>query len=240
MDLCGQISRDLAKSRPRCRKVKECIEVGEPTPNEIIVPAVNALLAKNSLGGGFVFDGYPRFANQIEPLVVAIEERGWEVTKVIVIDLPEDEALKGLLSGLKVKVVPTTLEIIARRLALYHERHSLSLTILLPGKSCHVDGQEQSKKSTSAFSVLPASMITIYSPAEQEKSRQRQNYCQALAEVKKAVAPVSQLLILTPSSTSLLPRLVATLPLSWKKATIMLPVCVLTTLLSMAFDCLYS
>ncbi len=48
-DLCGQISRDLAKEPTPLAKGKKCIEVGEPTPNEIIVPAVNALLAKNSL-----------------------------------------------------------------------------------------------------------------------------------------------------------------------------------------------
>ncbi len=118
----------------------------------------------------FVFDGYPRFANQIEPLVVAIEERGWEVTKVIVIDLPEDEALKGLLSAKSEGRCRRHSRNYCPPLALYHEQTQPIIDYFATRKSCHRRRSEQSKKSTSAFSVLRASMITIYSPAEQEKS----------------------------------------------------------------------
>ncbi len=120
----GEISREIAKQdTPVGHQVKELIDRGEQTPNEIIVPAIDQLLDHPGGKNGFVFDGYPRYAQQIESLVVSIEKHGWEINKVVFIDLPEDVGVKRImLRAQGERRADDTPEAIARRLELYHQQ----------------------------------------------------------------------------------------------------------------------
>lgn len=116
----GHISRDIAKTN---ETVRNLIDRGEPTPQEIIVPAINAVLEKNKDGNGFVFDGYPRYAQQIESLVTAIESFHWDITKVIIIKLSEKDGVERIMSRAKIEGrEDDTPESITHRLELYHQQ----------------------------------------------------------------------------------------------------------------------
>lgn len=116
----GHISRDIAKTN---ETVRQLIDRGEPTPQEIIVPAVNAVMEEHKQGNGFVFDGYPRYAQQIEFLVTAIENYHWDITKVIIINLSEKDGFDRIMSRAKIEGrEDDTPQSIARRLELYHQQ----------------------------------------------------------------------------------------------------------------------
>ncbi len=120
----GQISRSLAaQDTPEGRRVKALIDAGEPTPQEIIVPAVDRVLDNPGKTAGFVFDGYPRYAQQIESLVVSIENHGWEINKVVFIDLTEQEGIKRIMLRAKEEGrADDNPQSITRRLELYHQQ----------------------------------------------------------------------------------------------------------------------
>ncbi len=116
----GHISRDIAKTN---ETVRNLIDRGEPTPQEIIAPAINAVMEKNKNGNGFVFDGYPRYAQQIESLVAAVASYHWDVSKVIIINLSEKEGVERILARAKIEGrKDDTPESIRRRLELYHQQ----------------------------------------------------------------------------------------------------------------------
>ncbi len=120
----GKLSRQLA-SQPNeeGRKVKELVDKGEPTPDEIIVPAINKILGQASDAKGFVFDGYPRYAQQIEPLVLYLDGHGWSVTRVFVLRLPDDVGVKRIMGRAAIEGrKDDTPQSIARRLELYHQQ----------------------------------------------------------------------------------------------------------------------
>jgi adenylate kinase len=139
----GQISRELSsQDNEEGRWVKNLVDKGEPTPQEIIVREVNKKFDDPSCQNGFVMDGYPRYAQQIESLVAAGEERGWEIDKVIVINLPEDVGQKRILSRAKLESRDDdTPESIKRRLELYHQQTEPIIDYFKKlGKVMEVDG----------------------------------------------------------------------------------------------------
>lgn len=120
----GQISRELTeKNDEEGRWVKSLVDKGEPTPQEIIVREINKRFDNPSAKNGFVMDGYPRYAQQIESLVQAGEDRGWQIDKVIVINLPEEIGQQRIMSRAKIEGRnDDNPETIKRRLELYHQQ----------------------------------------------------------------------------------------------------------------------
>jgi len=139
----GQISRELsAQDNEEGHWVKSLVDKGEPTPQEIIVRKINKKFDDPSCQEGFIMDGYPRYAQQIESLVAAGVERGWEVDKVVVINLPEEIGQKRILSRAKLEGrTDDTPESIRRRLELYHQQTEPIIDYFKKlGKVVEVDG----------------------------------------------------------------------------------------------------
>lgn len=120
----GDISRQLAsQENDEGRMIKKLIDNGNPTPHEIIVREVGKIF--NSLQGknGFIVDGYPRYVQDLEPFVADLNNRGWEIDKVIVIKLSKEEGIKRIMSRVALEGRDDdTPESISRRLQLYHEQ----------------------------------------------------------------------------------------------------------------------
>lgn len=119
----GEISRQIAPQDNEIgRRVKALIDSGDPTPQEIIVPAIdNVFDAPGAVG--FVLDGYPRYAQQIESFVQSIKKRGWGVTRVISILLSEEEGKKRLSSRAAIEGRSDDVTAaITKRLELYREQ----------------------------------------------------------------------------------------------------------------------
>lgn len=135
----GEISRQIASQN---EKVRDLIDAGEPTPNEIIVPAIDKILDNPTGKNGFVFDGYPRYAQQIESLVVSLEKRDLEIDKVILINLSDEEGIKRItLRAKKESREDDTPASIARRLQLYHQQTQPIISYFRKlGKVVEVDG----------------------------------------------------------------------------------------------------
>ncbi|MBI4100090.1 nucleoside monophosphate kinase [Candidatus Microgenomates bacterium] len=135
----GDISRDLAAKN---ETVKALVDKGEPTPQEFIVTAVNDIFRQNKEGGGFVLDGYPRYIEDVEPFAVELNAQGWEVTKVLFLQLSEQDALQRLvLRAKKENRADDTPDSISRRLELYHQQTQPIIDYFRRlGKVAEVDG----------------------------------------------------------------------------------------------------
>lgn len=116
----GEISREIARHNETLREI---LKRGEPTPQEIIVPAVDEVMEQNKDGKGFVFDGYPRFAQQIESFITSIENHRWEITKVIVIKLTKEVGIKRIMDRMVAEGrEDDNPQAISRRLELYDQQ----------------------------------------------------------------------------------------------------------------------
>lgn len=139
----GDISRQIALSNNQTgQKVKELIDRGEPTPDEIIVPVVEQKLDQPENSAGFIFDAYPRFVQQIESFILSLEKRKLDITKVIVINLAQEIAVKRILARSSVeKRNDDNPSAISHRLELYHEQTKPIIDYFKKlGKVVEIDG----------------------------------------------------------------------------------------------------
>lgn len=139
----GEISRQIAlQDTPQGKEVRDLIGKGEPTPKEIIVPAVNKILNTTTNTNGFVFDGYPRYAQQIESLAISLEKLGWDISKVIIINLTEKVGVERVMGrAAKDGRADDNPESIARRLELYRQQTKPIIDYFRRlGKVIEVDG----------------------------------------------------------------------------------------------------
>ncbi len=90
----GDFSRDMAKTNPR---IKEIVDKGELIPEEEMTKYVSEYLEVNVKDfGSIVFDGYPRFITQYQFLDGWLEEKNFDIDKVIVLNVNEAEIIKRL------------------------------------------------------------------------------------------------------------------------------------------------
>lgn len=139
----GEISRNIAaKNTDQGRMVKSLIDKGEPTPEDIIVPVIEKIFDTPQALKGFVLDGYPRFAQQVESLVGSLERRGWGIDKVFQIKLTEEEGIKRIMNRAKTEGRnDDTPESISKRLALYHQQTEPIVSYFRRlGKLVEIDG----------------------------------------------------------------------------------------------------
>lgn len=139
----GEISRQIAQQKDAIgQKVRDLIGRGEPTPEEIIVPAIEKIFNTPEANKGFVLDGYPRFAQQVESLITSLEKRKWQLDKVFEIRLTEEEGIKRITERARLEGrEDDTPESISRRLALYHEQTEPIISYFRKiGKLVEIDG----------------------------------------------------------------------------------------------------
>ncbi len=94
----GQVFRDqIAAETELGLKVKGYIDRGELVPDKIVVD-VAASAIEDKLGSckGVILDGFPRTVPQAEALDPTLARLGLSLTKVILLDAPEDLLIKRL------------------------------------------------------------------------------------------------------------------------------------------------
>ncbi len=69
---------------------------GELVPDEITDSMVRDRLAEDDVRGGFLLDGYPRNAHQVEALDGILADLGWELDGVIELTAERDELLERI------------------------------------------------------------------------------------------------------------------------------------------------
>jgi len=105
------------------REVEPILAAGELVPDGLTVALIRERLSQADASDGFVLDGFPRNLEQAEALDAMLAQIGRTLDAVLFFDLSDDVALERLLGRARDEERPDdTPDVIARRLAIYHEQ----------------------------------------------------------------------------------------------------------------------
>ena len=89
--------REISNQTPLGIKVKDIISKGELVPDELLIDLLRNAIKQNSDTQGYIFDGFPRTLQQAKDLDKLMSEFRMEISKVLVLDVIEEEVVKRLL-----------------------------------------------------------------------------------------------------------------------------------------------
>jgi adenylate kinase len=69
---------------------------GSLVPDELVLKLIDARLDQADAKAGFILDGFPRSVPQAEALAGMLKDRGEKISKVVAINVPEDEIVKRI------------------------------------------------------------------------------------------------------------------------------------------------
>ena len=105
------------------RKVQPILASGELVPDELTVALIRDRLSNDDTAQGFVLDGFPRNLVQARELDEMLEAIGRPLDVVFYFDLDDDTATERMLGRAREEGrADDTPEVIARRLAIYHDQ----------------------------------------------------------------------------------------------------------------------
>lgn len=105
------------------RKVEPILAAGDLVPDELTIELIRERLSRDDAAGGFVLDGFPRNLAQAAALDAMLAEIGHDLDAVLFFDLDDDVATERMLGRAREEGRPDdTPDVIARRLAVYHEQ----------------------------------------------------------------------------------------------------------------------
>ena len=105
------------------RQVAPILALGELVPDELTIALIRERLSQPDADAGFVLDGFPRNLVQAEALDEMLAEIGRPLECVFFFDLDDETATRRLLGRAADENRPDDApEVIARRLAIYHEQ----------------------------------------------------------------------------------------------------------------------
>jgi adenylate kinase len=95
----GNIFRENIKNEtPLGKKVKSILDSGQLVPDETVVDLVADELDNNKYNNGVILDGFPRTVSQSESLDSYLAGKQEKVDHFIILDVPEEELIKRILS----------------------------------------------------------------------------------------------------------------------------------------------
>jgi adenylate kinase len=117
------LRRELAEKTPLGLEAKSFMDKGQLVPDEVVIGMIDSSLDKNPNAKGFLFDGFPRTVAQAEALDKLLSLKKTEISKVLALEVSEEELIKRLLrrgetSG---RSDDTNEDIIRNRLAVYNK-----------------------------------------------------------------------------------------------------------------------
>ncbi|HEX2534142.1 MAG TPA: adenylate kinase [Chitinophagaceae bacterium] len=115
------LRQEIAERTPLGMEAKNFIDKGQLVPDEVVIGMIDTCLARNAGARGFLFDGFPRTVAQAEALDKLLALRKSSITKVIALEVSEDELVARLLkrgetSG---RTDDTDVSVIRNRFAVY-------------------------------------------------------------------------------------------------------------------------
>lgn len=78
-------------------EAKKLMDEGILVPDEIVIEMISAKLDQNKHAKGFIFDGFPRTANQAKALDKLLAEKNTSITKMISLKVTDEELIERLL-----------------------------------------------------------------------------------------------------------------------------------------------
>lgn len=115
------LRRELSEKTPLGIEAKNFMDKGQLVPDEVVIGMIDSCLDKNTDAKGFLFDGFPRTVAQAEALDKLLSFKKTSITKVLALEVSEEELIKRLLkrgetSG---RSDDTNEEVIRKRFAVY-------------------------------------------------------------------------------------------------------------------------
>ncbi len=116
---------EISGDTPLGRKAARIVDQGKLVPDEIVIGMIRNQLDQATDAPGFIFDGFPRTADQARSLDRLLEERDTAVSVMISLDVEREELIKRLLKrGKESGRSDDNLEVIENRIRVYHEQTS--------------------------------------------------------------------------------------------------------------------
>jgi len=88
---------EMGNDTPLGKEAKSYIVKGELVPDSVTVGMLRNKVEANPDVPGYIFDGFPRTIPQSEALDALMEEKGQSITKLIMLDVADEELIKRLL-----------------------------------------------------------------------------------------------------------------------------------------------
>jgi adenylate kinase len=116
----GHIFRTAIKNETELgKKVKSILDNGELVPDKTVVGLVREELKKEKYADGYILDGFPRTVEQAKSYDQILKDKGKELTAFVVLEVPEEELVKRILSRGEGRSDDTE-EGVKHRLEVYH------------------------------------------------------------------------------------------------------------------------
>jgi adenylate kinase len=120
------LRREKAEKTPLGLEAKSFMDKGQLVPDEVVIGMIDSCLENNPGAKGFLFDGFPRTAAQAEALDKLLALKKTAISKVIALEVSEEELVKRLLkrgetSG---RTDDVNEEVIRKRFAVYQNETS--------------------------------------------------------------------------------------------------------------------
>lgn len=87
---------EMGNNTPLGLKAKSYIAAGELVPDEVTVGMLRNKVEANPDVEGYIFDGFPRTIPQCEALDELLSEKGTMISKLIMLDVPDEEIIKRI------------------------------------------------------------------------------------------------------------------------------------------------
>lgn len=115
------LRQEISDKTPLGMEAKNFIDKGQLVPDEVVIGMIDTCLEKHPDAKGFLFDGFPRTIAQAEALDKLLALKKTAITKVVALDVSEDELVRRLLERGKTsgRSDDTDEAVIRRRFAVY-------------------------------------------------------------------------------------------------------------------------
>lgn len=101
---------------------KSYMDKGQLVPDSVTISMLESEVSKNNNAKGFIFDGFPRNPNQANALDEFLKSKGTSITKMIALEVSEEELKKRLLERGKTSGRPDDVDpaVIQKRIDVYN------------------------------------------------------------------------------------------------------------------------
>lgn len=120
----GEVSRQIAsENTPEGKLVKSLIDNGNLSPDNILFEKLKIIFDSPEAVNGFVLDGFPRNAEQLDQITDYLHTNNKQIDKVIVILLDEKTGIERIMNRVKTEGRADDTEVaIKQRLKIFHEQ----------------------------------------------------------------------------------------------------------------------
>lgn len=127
------------------KEAKKYIDNGDFVPDDVTNRMVEDRIKQPDAASGFLLDGYPRTAGQVEALNEMLKASGHSLSVVLQLEVPDEELVQRLLARADSEGrADDTAEVIQHRLDLYHEQTAAVIESYVDqGIVARVDGTGQ-------------------------------------------------------------------------------------------------